>query len=242
MDRQILLSRIQNLLNKTVQNGATEAEAATFMAAAQRLMDEHNIALAEVVSRSADDSIFAQSDAWTADTAHSHFVSCLPIVEHVFVVKTIVWKTVHKGSRSTFIIKVFGDPTNTENATWAINFLGPIFRRLWDSYRVRNKAKTSEMQGYYFGLVDGFMAKLEQQRADDRRLQIGSSHALALLSSRLDQAFATAFPQLAQIVKQAECGDAYGQGLKDGADINLARSSEKSEPRAIGAGRKAIGA
>ena len=51
MDRQILLNRIQNLLNRNVQNGASEAEAATAMAQAQRIMDEHNIALVEAVLR-----------------------------------------------------------------------------------------------------------------------------------------------------------------------------------------------
>jgi hypothetical protein len=242
MDRPILLSRIQNLLNRNVQNGASEAEAATCMSQAQRIMDEHNIALADVVSRSADDSIFDQSIAWTSDTAHSHFVSAIPVVEKVFAVKAVVKRLVYPGGKTAQVnIVLFGDPSNIETATWALNFLGATFRRLWDAYRIRTKAGTSDMQGYYFGLVDGFLARLDEQRADLERTQLGATNALALLSGRLDQAFAAAFPQAGAIVKRYDGdGNVYADGCRDGREINLARPIEKADPRAIGAGRRAL--
>jgi hypothetical protein len=243
MDRQILLGRIQNLLNKTTQNGATEAEAATAMTNAQKIMDEHNIALADVVSRLTDDSMFDQSVAWTSDTAHSHFVSAIPIVEKVFAVKAVVKRLKLRGTSKTAAVNIvlFGDPSNIETATWALNFLGATFRRLWDAYRIRTKARTSDMQGYYFGPVDGFLARLDEQRANLERTQLGATNALALLSGRLDRAFAAAFPQAGAIVKRySGDGNVYADGCRDGRDINLARPIEKADPRAIGADRRAL--
>jgi Protein of unknown function (DUF2786) len=239
MDRQILLSRIQNLLNKTVQNGATEAEAATAMANAQRLMDQHNIALADIVSRSDDDSIFEQADAWTSDTAHSHFVSCLPIIEQVFAVKTVLWKTRYQGRRSAYTIKVFGDASNIENATWAINFLGPLYRRLWDRFRAAHKAPTADMLNYYGGLTDGVLRRLQ----GDRQLEATGSRALVLLNGRLEQAFGAAFPNLKQIVKKnTGSADAYHAGLKDSDQINLARPLDNPDRRSLEGTRRALAA
>ncbi len=242
MDRTNLLAKIQGLLSKTVANGATEAEAATAMSAAQRLMDQHNIALAEIVGRSDDAGIFGETTAWTSDTAHSHFVSAIPIVEKVFAVKAVLKRLVYPGGKTAEVrILLFGDPSNVEPATWALNFLGPTFRRLWDAYRIRTRAKTAEMQGYYFGLVDGFLGKLDEQRADLERTQIGSANALALLADRLDQAFAAAYPQAGKVVKKYDGdGDAYADGCRDGRDINLARPIEKASPTAIAAGGKAL--
>jgi hypothetical protein len=241
-DRTHLLTLIKDILNHNVARGASEGEAATAMAVAQRLMDKHNIALAEVVSHSADDSMFDQAVAWTSDTAHSHFVSAIPVVEKVFAVKAVVKRLVYPGGKTAQVnIVLFGDPSNIDTARWALNFLGATFRRLWDAYRIRTKAKTAEMQGYYFGLVDGFLGKLDEHRADLERTQIGATNALALLSNRLDQAFSSAFPQAGKLIKKSSgSSEAYSDGCRDGRDINLARPLDNSDRRSLEGSRRAL--
>lgn len=136
-------------------------------------------------------------------------------------------------------IKVFGDPTNTENSTWAINFLGPLYRRLWDRFRVAHKAPTADMLNYYGGLTQGVLMRLHREREAD--ITSAGSNALVVLKGRLEQAFGAAFPQLRQIVKKsAGSAAAYQAGLKDSDQINLARPIEKANPRAIDARRKSL--
>ena len=47
---QKVIDRIEQLLKRTTENGATQAEAEQAVAYAQKLMDKHNLELADVVA------------------------------------------------------------------------------------------------------------------------------------------------------------------------------------------------
>jgi hypothetical protein len=86
-DREALLGRIQALLNKTVERGATEAEAQAALAVAQRLMDAHNIELAQVVDHDSDAVAMGQEVAWEGKSANSLYDAVMPIIAEVFAVR-----------------------------------------------------------------------------------------------------------------------------------------------------------
>src|SRR5215471_17210395 len=88
-DREALLDRIQALLSKTVERGATEAEAQAALAAAQRLMDAHNIELAQVLDHDPDAVEFGQEVAWEGKYADSMVDAAIPIVSEVFAVRCV---------------------------------------------------------------------------------------------------------------------------------------------------------
>jgi Protein of unknown function (DUF2786) len=235
MDRETLLTRIQHLLNKTVENGCTEEEAAAALAHAQRLMDQHNIALGELAQKEEKIS-FSKTVAWEKAWAENNYSCCLPVVEAVFGVKSVIWrkgKYTGKGTQSVVQILLFGDPAGVESATWAVNYLGPLYLDLWNRYRTAHRLSTSENQTYYYGLTAGFLDKLREDRAAHQTVQTGT--ALACLSKELVRQFNEEFPKL-KYPKRSLNGsnDTYNAGRRDGRNINLARplaGTKKALPR-----------
>jgi hypothetical protein len=248
VDREQLLNRIQNLLNKTVVNGATEAEAEAAMMAAQRLMDGHNIALAEVLSYDETAVSFGNETIWEGKSVSGLQDAALTIVGEVFAVRTIVLKLGFnpaefglKGQgfrRKTFGVKMIlvGDPTNIDSAKWALRFLVGTFKHLWDAYRLRTgDGDRWTRQGYISGLKRGFLDKLREERAERKGVQAGSANSLVPLSSRLDQAFEAfvADYEKADAPSRLVNAAAYESGCRDGREINLARPIGKAKPKRL---------
>jgi hypothetical protein len=235
MTRNELLERIHKLMSRTTTNGATEAEAATALLMAQRLMDEHNIAVAEIESAAGEGHDYAESVAWRGTSADANVCMVLPILDECFAVRALLKKSVARGATGrtkTVAVRVaiFGDAANVEAATWALKFLSGTFKDLWAAYRARTGAGTAAVTGYYGGLQAGFLAKVRAQRIEADRQLPGSGRALAVVAGRLDQAFAEQYPTATAMTKASRDDSAFADGVRDGCEINLARP--------IGAGRK----
>jgi hypothetical protein len=204
VDRVALLNGIEALLPQTTANEATEAEATRAIQAATKLMDAHNIAMGEVLARdpNSNTASFDKAVAWESDTLHSHYFAALTVVEKVFAVKAFVIESKHApevagpGAKTIGVrIVIFGEITNIPSAVWGLNFLGPLYRRLWDKYRVEWHSPNAEMLMYYYGLTDGFLAKLKENRAAQNCSiaafleHTHNKNALATLERRLQGAF-----------------------------------------------------
>jgi hypothetical protein len=234
MERDNVLNKIRHLLNKTTANGASEAEAQTAMAMAQRLLDEHNLSMAEVAGPVGTDGDGYQSSvAWESDTLHSQYAFVMVVVDRAFAVRSIV-RRYKSGSRTTAVkIVVFGDPVNVEAATWALKYLAGTFRSLWDRYRARTGARTDLMVGYYGGLQVGLLQRLDAERQSHlAELPGGSANALVLVRDRLEQAFAAAYPNVKALVKRGN-QDAFADGVADSRDVSLNRPLAEGQRRQI---------
>jgi hypothetical protein len=250
-DREALLGRIQALLNKTVERGATEAEAQAALAVAQRLMDAHNIELAQVLDHDPDAVAFGREVAWEGKKWDSLYGAATRVVNEVFAVRAVVvrsmvsWAEVGMRARLSGVeVILIGDPTNREAARWALGFLVATFRRLWDAYRVRagDELGRWDREDYIEGLVRGFLDRIREERATGERERPGSANALVPLRSRLDRAhqeFTAGFePGKSLSPGWADPGAAaYEAGRRDGRDINLARPIGGSRPRRLAGGR-----
>jgi hypothetical protein len=230
--RPEVLDRVRKLLDRTTANGCTEAEAQEALAKAQRLMDEHNLSMAHFERETGQAAGGVEFVAWESDTAHSHYVAAMLVVQEAFPVVAVMhqFKRRTAGGRGKTVkvdITLYGDPANVEAATWALDFLATSFRSLWDRYRVRHRAGTAMMKGYYHGLGDGFLAKLKQSRAELERQLPGSSKALALRAERFREMARDANPGMELQKVGYRDGSAYDQGYKDGQEINLARPVEQ---------------
>jgi hypothetical protein len=256
-DREALLGRIQALLNKTVERGATEAEAQAALAVAQRLMDAHNIELAQVLDHDPDAVAFGDEEAWEGKSANSLYDTAIPIIREFFAVRCVrvrsgvkpppEWAKLGMRPRTTKVeILLIGDPTNRDAARWALDFLAGTFRRLWDAYRVRagDDLGRWDREDYIAGLVRGFLDRVREEGAARERERPGSANALVPLRGRLDRAVAAFVDGFepdgrpSQIGGWADCGAAaYQAGRRDGRDINLARPIGRSRPRRLAGGR-----
>jgi hypothetical protein len=249
-DRGALLDRIQALLSKTVERGATEAEAQAALAAAQRLMDAHNIELAQVLDHDPDAVEFGEEVAWEGKYANSMVDAAASILHEVFAVRCVRARRRMPFRldvrRSTLGVQVLliGDPTNRDAARWALNFLAGTFRRLWDAYRAGiDGGNRWSRRAYVEGLVDGFLARLGAERAARERDRPGTANALVPLRSRLDRAAEASVagsPRDSRPIQTAGFSwadrDAYKAGRRDGRDINLARPIGNSQPRRLESG------
>jgi hypothetical protein len=238
--REAILGRIQNLLNKTVEKGATEAEAQSAMAAAQRLMDQHNIQSAELLIAGGKGIAYDQVVAKTHDTIYSHFSFAAPIVEQVFGIKVVFLKTPVRNARPIIRIVLFGDPAAIDSGRWGLDFLASVYLRLWNRYRIANQATARDMHSYYAGLGAGFLARVRAERERTIRELPGASNALVLVDSKLQEAFIEKYPDVKAKEIQIRSSEAFGAGVRDSKEINLARSLENKSPRALASSRKAI--
>lgn len=237
-DKTSILDRVRKLLARTTANGATEAEAQSAMAMAQRLMDEHNIAVAELPASGSPGEEFGAAVAWEGKHLGDHYLASLAVIQRVFQVRSLVMNSMKPGktSRGQLVgvrIAMFGDAVNVEGATWAINFLGPTFKSLWDRHRARTGAAPAARVGYFAGLQDGMLARLDRERDEALRQLPGSRNALAVLSGKLDQAFDALAPQAKAITKATADASAYADGVRDGAEINMARAVGGRGPQAL---------
>jgi hypothetical protein len=251
-DREALLGRIQALLNKTVERGATEAEAQAALAVAQRLMDAHNIELAQVVDHDPDAVAFGHEVGWEGKSADSLYDAAIPIIAEVFAVRCVrvrsgvkpppEWARLGMRPRTTKVeILLIGDPTNRDAARWALDFLAGTFRRLWDAYRIgTGNGDRWSRRAYVEGLVHGFLARARAERADAERERPGSTNALVPLRGRLDRAVEAITSGWEEDGRRPEIEDsawadpgAYQAGRRDGQDINLARPIGRSRARGL---------
>ncbi len=226
MQRPEVLDRLQKLLSKTTANGATEAEAQTALAMAQRLMDEHNLTSADIRLGGEEDRI-VEFVAWEKAWSESHYIAALDTVQKVFSVTGVARRYKARIGKSGRTVKVaivlYGDAANVEAASWALEFLATAFKGLWDRYRVAHESPSTDMLPYYLGLGHGFAHKSEESRARLELERPGSRSTLAIFKGKSEQAAEMANPGMKLVVKRIEGGSSYDAGVRDGGNINLAR-------------------
>ncbi len=237
--RDTILTRVKNLMSKTVDNGATQQEAESAMAAAQRLMDQHNIAQADLIMGGSDVD-YDQLLCYTWESIANNYMFAARVVEHVYSVKIVVKKTVNGRKTESINVVLFGDRANLDCAQWGLEFLGRTYKELWNEYRTQSGLSRRSMGAYYAGLTDGFLARVREERAALELACPSARGALVLVNDKLQKGFAKAFPNAIARTQKISDVDAYSQGKRDGAGINLAkpigsgaRRQLSSSPRAI---------
>jgi hypothetical protein len=240
MTRDDALERIRRLMNIDTARGATEAEAQTAMAHAQRLMDQHNIACAELTASGAEDPAFETGEIWSGQSFDSHYRMVMPILEAAYSVKAFFWKQTTPGPSGrrrlvSVSIKVFGDKANVDAAKWTLSYLAPTFRGLWDRYRARTGARTPEMVSYYMGIQHGLLERLKVTRAETAATLPGNGRALALVASKLEHSWADVARErgLKTISQKYHTGNAYAAGKRDSDSISLRRSVNGAPQKAL---------
>lgn len=202
-DMNAIANKIQNLLNKTVENGATEEEAQSALLLAQKLMAKYNIELEQHTGSKE----FQCSLEETKVKPNPRNNSLGNIIANSFAVKGIIY-----GGKWAF----FGREANAKAAASALTFIHKTLEAGIRRVCAEHGLKSSERGAayYYNAYALGFLNGLKEAMA-------AQTKALCIVVPEdVNNKFKEKFPRLntyhAKGMQYHHDRDAYAQGQRDG--------------------------
>jgi len=236
-DTEKLIDKIRKLL-AIAADTPYEAEAATALGMAQRLMLEHGLSQ-EQIDCADTDRKWTRERVWAGKRRSSADDHALIIVQEFFFVRPLLGVVKRSGrvSRPQFI-DFIGTPEHVAIARYVYAFLCRVFQDLWKlRVKVRHRQRAwdwmphEDSADYYLGLRLGFCGKLRTQRKEmegrsgtgvNELIRVGS--ALTRLETALDeelnrQSSGRSF-RITTNRREPEL-DTLLAGMGDGAKINM---------------------
>lgn len=213
-DMNAIANKIQHLLNKTVENGATEAEAQAALLMAQKLMAKYNIEL-EQQTGSKD---FKCSLEETKVKPNPRNNSLGNIIANSFAVKGIIY-----GGKWAF----FGREANAKAAAEALKFIHKTLeagiRRVCAEHGLKSSERGAAF--YYNAYALGFIRGLQEAMAAQTKA------LCVVVPEDVNNKFNEKFPKLNQYrgkgMQYHHDQDAYAQGQRDGRSAMDRRSLQQ---------------
>lgn len=213
-DMNAIANKIQNLLNKTVENGATEAEAQAALLMAQKLMAKYNIEL-EQQTGSKD---FKCSLEETKIKPNPRNNSLGNIIANSFAVKGILY-----GGKWAF----FGREANAKAASEALKFIHKTLeagiRRVCADHGLKSSERGAAF--YYNAYALGFINGLKEAMAAQTKA------LCVVVPEDVNNKFNEKFPKLntyhSKGMQYHHDRDAYAQGQRDGRSAMDRRSLQQ---------------
>lgn len=213
-DMNAIANKIQHLLNKTVENGATEAEAQAALLMAQKLMAKYNIEL-EQQTGSKD---FKCSLEETKVKPNPRNNSLGNIIANSFAVKGILY-----GGKWAF----FGREANAKAAAEALKFIHKTLeagiRRVCADHGLKSSERGAAL--YYNAYAMGFINGLKDAMAAQTKA------LCVVVPEDVNNKFNEKFPKLNQYhgkgMQYHHDQDAYAQGQRDGRSAMDRRSLQQ---------------
>lgn len=229
-DRRRILAKIKALLAKVEGQGATEAEAATALAMARRLMEQYHFDQSEVEGvewSTLDGETYAGTGRTDAD-----FIS--PILADFFRVRVVLAEE-YRGDSWIIQVKIFGDAIDVEVASWVYSYLADTYEAMWLEHRIRTRCRKDRRRAFYQGLMIGLHGRLGRERGTSAIVtEAGGTMPARAAEKEIDRAVKAAFPGAAAVRKAAfKAGDAMFAGMKRGGEINVARPVCESRPKCL---------
>ena len=214
IDMNAIANKIQQLLNKTVENGASEAEAKTALLMAQKLMAKYNIEL-EQQTGSKD---FKCSLEETKVKPNPRNNSLGNIIANSFAVKGIIY-----GGKWAF----FGREANAKAAAEALKFIHKTLeagiRRVCAEHGLKSSERGAAF--YYNAYALGFINGLKEAMAAQTKA------LCVVVPEDVNNKFNEKFPKLNQYrgkgMQYHHDQDAYAQGQRDGRSAMDRRSLQQ---------------
>lgn len=213
-DMNAIANKIQHLLNKTVENGATEAEAQAALLMAQKLMAKYNIEL-EQQTGSKD---FKCSLEETKVKPNPRNNALGNIIANSFAVKGIIY-----GGKWSF----FGREANAKAAAECLKFIHRTMeagiRRVCADHGLKSSERGAA--AYYNAYALGFIKGLQEAMAAQTKA------LCVVVPEDVNNKFNEEFPKLNQYrgkgMQYHHDQDAYAQGQHDGRSAMDRRSLQQ---------------
>lgn len=234
-----LIAKIRKILAKTTEAGCTPGEAEIAMGTVTRLLDKHNLTMAQVLDATKpSDEVYCDEFTFTTGRWSAiHNLAYGIVVEFCHVHG---YFTYSKGNqRKVKHLYLFGLRDNVETARFMFTSLLANFDHLWDYYRARTCADVKDKFSFMSGVAAGFSAKMRAEREsfaieedDAQHLQSGST-ALVLQSvaERTKKAYKTRYPDMKNVninyQVQDRSSEVRADGYRVGQRLTLRRNLEK---------------
>lgn len=162
MNTEKLIDKIQKLMRKTIDNGATEAEAETSLLIAQQLMAKHGIEMTEVIEKAQE---ISDDEKVVENTTNYKKHSWWEIMLSDIIANNFRCYTYRRiGGRQSSIV-FYGQKKDAEVAKEIFSVYLTITENLAKKYvsNYPSGTRTKIKNTYIDGLLDGFSLKLRKQ-------------------------------------------------------------------------------
>lgn len=230
--REEVMSKLEKLLAKA--NGTdNQAEAEVFFAKAAELMTRFGIAQHEL--KSAEEKAAGpqvqevhMEGAWASERpSHLYIRHILKACFNVTVIKYSRYKPEINAHKRVNTYSAVGTPEDVQFATYAFLSLEHTFNRLWRA-RLKQfgveRMPRAERNGYYHGLMDGFIHAWKQAQQAQMTAQGAQSYAIVLVDK--DKAIAKWCEENSVKHKKSNRSQSYAareDGFRDGQKIRVNR-------------------
>jgi hypothetical protein len=232
-DRDSILSKLEALMKRTRENGASEAEVESAMAVARKLMDQHNIAMEEILLKEqqggAQTIDVVEQDVRTSAKKDRFEHYLMHAASDICDVKWY-WKTFKLGGGRKQITLVF---YGMKHDVLAAKLL---FLELLVTVRAMARVKVGKgwtQRHYYYcdGFTAGLMQKAAQLKAQSQQAAT-SSTALILckdqaIAKYADEVLKAKTAKTRGIDKSRLSSEEFQEGYRDGCDYDLNPKREK---------------
>ena len=230
-DRRLL--RIGKLMALAQSRNHHEAEAA--MAKAHELMARYNLDVLECVRRRAFVSVFVGAPALRQPREAYHLARLLQ--DFYFVEGLWVPAFVLARDKMGRVLEISGTPRNIQTAGYVHDFVGHFIRRQWSAYNRDKGLKRQRLTDFAVGLIEGFRAKLQQQR-DQKRAEGGACLPLKIEDPQLRAYMAYRHPRVRRFSRNVSNQDqtVVRDGMRIGREMVVSRGISGQ----CGGGRKRL--
>ena len=187
MTEENIINKIKKLL--ALANSSNEHEAKAAAVKAQVLILRYNIAEARVKGK--------PQDPWFMMT---RLYKRIPVVVKFIAEPVMTAALVEIASRSSRTpngrkIIIFGRESNVKMAVFLYDYLMRIFVELWKKYQQKTGAERKYQQSFFWGLNQGLMDKLQQQKQQITDESPENCAAIVKSSSEVQSEFEKRFHQ-----------------------------------------------
>lgn len=185
MSNEQNLEKIRALLNKTIENGATEQEAMQAIALAKRMMEKHQVTLDDLKTSGIpkEDLIWGYSS--TPFSVFESFVSkAISIYTGTKTVK-VYGSAPRRGHRRTAVISFFGHRVDVELAIFMLNACKVALNTEWDKYASENHIHKGRIADFASGMAMSIMRKISELVAEEKKNATQDGTALVVLKDQI---------------------------------------------------------
>lgn len=185
MDREALLKKIKNLLERTTERGASEAETLSAMKIAQKLIEKHNIEEAELLAASKrSDSLGDVSEecvrqAWQIDKHEEALLFALCELTGCSFYYWNEWKVRPKSKKQSYgkfiSFRVVGLPTDTILTKLLFSELLIITKAMARALGIK---KQFAIKKFCLGFAHGLHSQIRSEKAEERKRSTTNTTAL----------------------------------------------------------------
>lgn len=214
MDIETILSRVQALMNKTVEKGCTPEEAAAATALAQNLLFKHNLSLAQAKDHKKADKEAIKNHTTKVQGAKVSYRWRQSLAN---CIASYNWCSVIVDARGE-TIWIIGKPSNVAVVEYLSEIIGDQIHKLGQ--------KACDSRSFYMsfcrGAVHTIGDRLRSQQEANIKAAAGSTALVVQSEKELKDAVSAYFPKLVKS-RQTRIGnaDGYFAGRKAGESIRM---------------------